>query len=289
MKIYVIIVTYNGMKWIDWCLQSLRQSTSPLIPVVIDNGSTDGLREYVPTHFPEVIWMPQDQNLGFGQGNNIGMEYALRHGADYVLLLNQDAALHPDAVERMLEVADGHNVVTPIHLCGDGTRIDYMFRNSLKRADNELFDDLILESKPKLFYEVGEVCAACWLLPIKLLKEIGGFNPLFFQYGEDNNYYTRLVYHNRKMILAVRARMCHDRKIHGNAKLFNRKRLRILNLVTVCNPGLSIAGRVSKLLLLWMKNPVHEVGELFLLLRLFPKISDSVKKEREVGPNWLKI
>ena len=39
MKVYVIIVTYNGMKWIDWCLLSLRQSTLPLIPVVIDNCS----------------------------------------------------------------------------------------------------------------------------------------------------------------------------------------------------------------------------------------------------------
>lgn len=289
MKVYVIIVTYNGMKWIDWCLLSLRQSTLPLIPVVIDNCSTDGLREYVPVRYPEVIWMPQDKNLGFGQGNNLGMEYAIRHHADYVLLLNQDAALQSDAVERMLDVADGHNVVTPLHLCGDGSRIDFMFRGSLKRADNELFDDLLLKTELTQSYEIGEVCAACWLIPVSVLKEVGGFNPLFFQYGEDNNYYTRLVYHKRKIILAVRARMYHDRKIHGNVMLFNKKRLRIMNLVTVCNPGLSIHGRVNKLLILWMKNPLSEICELLFLLKLSSRIARSVKKEREVGANWLKI
>lgn len=289
MKVYVIIVTYNGMKWIDWCLQSLRQSTLPLVPIVIDNCSTDGLREYVPARYPEVVWMPQDKNLGFGKGNNIGMEYAIRHHADYVLLLNQDAALQYDAVERMLEVADGCNVVTPLHLCGDGSRIDFMFRESLKRADNELFDDLLLKKNLNQSYETGEVCAACWFMPVSVLKEVGGFNPLFFQYGEDNNYYTRLVYHKRKMILAVRARMFHDRKIHGNVQLYNKKRLRIMNLVTICNPGLGVMGRVKKLLLLWMSNPLSEIGELTFLLKLSARIVNSIRKERMVGANWLEI
>ena len=197
--------------------------------------------------------------------------------------------LYPLGQPESLAVADGRNVVTPLHLCGDGSRIDFMFRESLKRADNELFDDLLLKKNLNQSYETGEVCAACWFMPVSVLKEVGGFNPLFFQYGEDNNYYTRLVYHKRKMILAVRARMFHDRKIHGNVQLYNKKRLRIMNLVTICNPGLGVMRRVKKLLLLWMSNPLSEIGELTFLLKLSARIVNSIRKERMVGANWLEI
>ena len=84
MKIYVIIVTYNAMRnsWIDRCISSLRVSTVPVEIIIVDNDSIDGTREYVPANFPEVIWMPQEKNLGFGQGNNVGIRYALDHRAD---------------------------------------------------------------------------------------------------------------------------------------------------------------------------------------------------------------
>ena len=64
-KIYVIIVTYNAMQWMDRCLGSLRLSSVPLTPVVIDNGSTDETVAYIRTHFPEAVLLPQEQNLGF--------------------------------------------------------------------------------------------------------------------------------------------------------------------------------------------------------------------------------
>ena len=101
MKIYTIIVTYNAMQrnWIDRCMESLSKSTIQTIPVLIDNGSTDGTREHIPQHYPDAVWLPQDKNLGFGQANNVGIKYALEHNADYILLLNQDAALSPDAIE----------------------------------------------------------------------------------------------------------------------------------------------------------------------------------------------
>lgn len=287
MKIFAVIVTYNGMKWIDWCLTSLRQSTTPIVPVIIDNGSTDGLRDHVPANYPEAVWLPQDKNLGFGQGNNLGIRYAMDHGADYVLLLNQDAALQSDALERMLEVADGRNLVTPLHLCGDGTRIDYMFRESLKRANNQLFDDLLIDHQIKDSYEIGEVCAACWFLPISILEEVGGFCPLFFQYGEDNNYYTRLVYHGRKIILAPKAKMQHDRKIHGNSKLYAQRFVHLQLLVAFTSPSISPYRRFKKICGVFIKYPSKCILEL---LRLFPYTSKILlvrRESRKVQPSWL--
>ena len=84
MKIYAIIVTYNAMQrgWIDRCMQSLQASTVLATPIIVDNGSTDGTREHIPATYSDIIWMPQDRNLGFGQANNVGIRYALEHNAD---------------------------------------------------------------------------------------------------------------------------------------------------------------------------------------------------------------
>ena len=100
MNIFAVIVTYNAMhrNWADRCLQSLEESSVPVTSIFVDNCSVDGTRDYIPSRYPQVVWLPQDHNLGFGQANNVGIRYALNHGADYVLLLNQDAALSTDAL-----------------------------------------------------------------------------------------------------------------------------------------------------------------------------------------------
>ena len=93
VKLFVIIVTYKGQQWYDRCFGSLRRSSIPVTPVVIDNASSDGSVAYIREHFPESVVFEESENLGFAKANNIGMRYALDQGADYVLLLNQDAWL----------------------------------------------------------------------------------------------------------------------------------------------------------------------------------------------------
>lgn len=286
-KIFVIIVTYNGMKWIEKSLSCLRVLTYPVTTVVIDNGSTDGTREFISSRFPEVVWLPQKKNIGFGQGNNVGMRYALEHHADYVLLLNQDAYLQPTAIEEMLRVADGVNMITPVHLCGDGSRIDTMFRESLKRSDNQLFDDFFLCDECKQKYDIGEVCAACWFIPVSVLQVVGGFNPLFFQYGEDNNYYSRLIYHGRNIILSTKSFVWHDRKIHGNEKLWHQKFIHLRTLLIACDPNLNVIRRIKKWIAVWAEAPLKFPLELMMLIPKVPKIIKFNREEKIKKACWL--
>ena len=132
MKIYAIIVTFNAMRnnWIDHCLKSLEDSSTPVVPIVIDNGSTDETRNYVPKRFSSVVWLPQEKNIGFGQANNVGIKYALDHNADYILLLNQDAILAANAIEEMLPYADDKSLVSPLQLSGDGSKLDNQLKNA---------------------------------------------------------------------------------------------------------------------------------------------------------------
>ena len=119
-KIFVIIVTYKGMRWYDKCFSSLRESTIPLQTVVIDNTPGDEDAEYIKTHYPEVHLIKTNENLGFGRANNLGMRYALDNGCDYVFLLNQDTWLiQNEAIAELVAIAEAHQeygIVSPMHL-----------------------------------------------------------------------------------------------------------------------------------------------------------------------------
>lgn len=300
MNIYTIIVTYNAMQkqWIDRCLKSLENSTIQTTAIIIDNDSTDGTRDYVPTKFPTAIWLPQEKNLGFGQANNVGIKWAMEHNADYVLLLNQDAALHPKAIEYMLEESDSHSLLSPLHLNGDGSRIDKMFHSSLRNANNTMDDDLLIRHHLKDSYETGEICAACWLLPRRLLEEIGGFNPLFFHYSEDSNYYHRTVYHKIKTILVPQAIMYHDRILQGNMQAYNNKRIERDILLPACNINLSFGQCVRE----WLKvlyscyakelpqhtyTPGTYILSVIHIICKCKRILNSRKAEKVKGKTWL--
>lgn len=223
MKTIAIIVTYNAMKWVDRCLLSLRDSYIPIDTIVIDNGSTDGTRDYIPSHYPEVTWAPQDDNLGFGQANNIGLNYALQHNADYVLLLNQDAWINREMLVQLLRFDDGKSILSPIQLNGKGDNFDANFnQNTIQRSSEITSLKELREGYNLKPFEAIAAAAACWFIPINIIKDIGGFNPLFFQYGEDHNYLDRVFYHGYKLKIVPTTFAYHDRKQFGHPHLYQR-------------------------------------------------------------------
>lgn len=301
MNIYTIIVTYNAMRkgWIDRCLKSLESSSISTTTIVIDNMSTDETREFVPEHYPNVVWMPQDKNLGFGQANNLGIKYAMEHDADYVLLLNQDAAISFDAIEKMLAVSDGVSLYSPLHLNGDGSLLDYMFRGTIRTTrQSQLLDDLLTYKPLKPAYETGEVCAACWLMPKSLIKNVGGFNPLFFHYSEDNNYYHRMVFHGFKTFVVPGAMMFHDRKIMGDKQAYNHNLIYRDLILEACNINQSLLKCCVKFLRILARCYIYDLhrkqyipGKYALsFLRLIMQSKNIIisrEKERKKGTTWL--
>lgn len=298
-EIITVIVTYNGMKWINHCLCNLRQSTVLTQVMVIDNNSSDGTPDFIEKNFPEIILIRKKQNLGFGQANNIGIRYALENDADFVLLLNQDAYIDKYAIENMLKVATEEAIYSPLHLTGDGMRLDTMFKYSLYLdKDSDIFSDMLVGNNIKSAYDIPEVCAACWFLPIALIKKIGGFNKIFFHYGEDNNYTDRVKYHHMKVKIIPSAFMCHDRELQGNINAFNRKYLRRNILLVVCNINKSSSKILRGLLkilqdsyLIDLPNHKYKIGsflkELCWLVWNINKIRQSRKIDSTLGKNWL--
>src|SRR5687767_767033 len=101
--VYAVIPVHNRSGQTRRCLRSLAAGTVPVRAVVVDDGSTDGTAREVARHHPDVVVLHGHGDLWWAGAVNRGVEHALAGGADYVLTLNNDGVLAPDAVAKLLE------------------------------------------------------------------------------------------------------------------------------------------------------------------------------------------
>lgn len=213
MKILVIIVTYNAMKWAERCFDSLRKSTIVPDVFVVDNGSTDGTQEYIKKNFPKVMFQQSKKNLGFGKANNLGLQYALDNDYDYVYLLNQDAWVMSDTFEKLIEISQEHpeyGIISPFQMNADMRHIDVGFIKFSLKSNPDIFNDFYNQS-PKDIYPVSVVMAAHWFMTKDCIRKVGGFSPSFPHYGEDVNYIQRARHFGFKIGIVPSLRVVHDR------------------------------------------------------------------------------
>jgi GT2 family glycosyltransferase len=101
----IVVLSWNGREDTLASLRSTREVARDDVHVVcVDNGSDDGSAEAVRQEFPEVDLIETGRNLGFAGGNNVGIRHALERGADWVVLLNNDATIAPDAIDAFERV-----------------------------------------------------------------------------------------------------------------------------------------------------------------------------------------
>lgn len=213
-KILIIIVTYNAVKWMDKCFSGFKDMPSAWEVVAIDNNSTDGTIEKIKEKFRFVRILDMKMNLGFGRANNEGLKIALNEKFDYVFLLNQDAWISVEDIQKLAELQSKnpeYYIVSPMHFNGSGTNFDFNFYNYVNKNRSTLFFDLSRNSYNDL-YEVKGINAAAWLLSRNCLGKIGGFSPSFFHYGEDDNYIDRVLFHKGKIAVSPLSVVYHDRE-----------------------------------------------------------------------------
>ena len=105
MKLAIVILNYNGKEFIPECLESIRQlkaGSDSIHTIVVDNASTDISPQLIENQFSEITLIRNQKNLGFAEGNNVGIRSALETGFDAVMLLNNDTKVHPDLVKHLL-------------------------------------------------------------------------------------------------------------------------------------------------------------------------------------------
>lgn len=231
-KILVIVVTYNGLRWLDRCLGSLTGSTLPVDVFVVDNGSDDGTCEHIRTRFPSVMLHATGDNLGFGKANNLGFAYALENGYEYVYLLNQDAWVFPDTFADLaaaMKNGPEYGVLSPVQMAASMEKPDPRF--AVKCLDRDL------ESYPEgKIREVPFVMAAHWMISRRCLETVGGFSPAFKHYGEDDNWLHRARYHGFKVGFLAGCPAVHDRESRPYVKASAMRLKCVASVVKVSNP-----------------------------------------------------
>lgn len=262
MKLFVVIVTYNGVSWIRDCLNSVRASSVRAEVVIVDNASTDATCQIITNEYPDCKLIQSKQNLGFGKANNVGIQYALDCGAETIFLLNQDAVLHSDTLEILSEVQKRNpdfGILSPVHLRGDAEDLDYGFRNYLFRDTQQtLLRHQLLRHPIQEVYSFEFVNAALWLVSRECLKKVGGFNPYFFHYGEDRDYVNRLNYHGLKLGVVPAAFARHNRKQEDSA--FKKSQLTMtLTETQWLNPlaAVNISERINQIKKQLLSDLIH--------------------------------
>jgi GT2 family glycosyltransferase len=257
MIVTAIVVTYNGIQWIEKCITSLLKSSYKINIIVIDNGSTDGTLT-VLENYTEIQVIKTAENLGFAKANNEGIVIALKQNADYIFLLNQDAWVENDTIEKLVDVAkanEDYGVISPMHLNGSYTALDIKFANYLIPENcKNIVSDLYM-NKLKPLYEAVFVNAAAWLLSAKVIKQVGLFDSSFFFYGEDSNYLQRVQYKGYKTGITTMCTICHDREERkGKLNISNYNKWQHSESLVIL---LNINRSFKKSILLFLKEQVR--------------------------------
>ncbi|ROZ79134.1 glycosyltransferase [Ramlibacter sp. WS9] len=176
----VCVANYNGMDVIDECLRSILEQQGDIAVEILvhDDASSDGSAAHVRLKYPAAKLLESSENVGFCIANN---RMAAVASGDYLLLLNNDAALHPDALQHLLSAArelDTPAILTlPQFDCASGELLD---RGSMLDA----FLNPVPNQDPRR-EDVGMVMGACLWIPCALWRELDGFPEWFGSIGED--------------------------------------------------------------------------------------------------------
>lgn len=213
--IHIIIPNYNTADHLVRCLDSLRvqRGTPPLQVHVADNASSDDSVERIRRDYPEVRLYVSGHNGGFAYGVNLALRPLLQAGlapSDYVLFLNSDTELPPEALAGMVAFMEAHpeaGAAGPKLIMGDG-RIDLACRRAFPTPEvafyrliglSLLFPRSRCFGRYNLTYldpdktaEVDAVSGAFLLVRGEVARQVGPWDEAFFFYGEDLDYAWRI-------------------------------------------------------------------------------------------------
>lgn len=184
-SVYVLVLNCNGANWLERCLGSLEACTYEQLHIVlVDNASTDGSVALARRLSPRVEILQNPVNLGFCEGNNAGIAYALERGADYVALLNNDTYCEPDWIERLVEVGEAVpaiGVLGPVQLVFDGSDFNTWTTSALPH----LLDSLRAHDRAGASFPVDWVEGSCLVAKRAVFDRVGHLDPIFFTFFEE--------------------------------------------------------------------------------------------------------
>lgn len=229
-RVAIVYLSYNGKRYLDDVLAALGALDYPkdcLELIFVDNASSDGSCEYLRT-IEGITFFPNTKNFGFAEGNNIGINHAILHGADYVYLHNNDLKLAPDAIARAVELAESDKTIGSVQslmllwkrpevINSTGGMVHFLGFGFVR--DNGRESDGVMEWRSD-GEEIAYASGAAVLYRSSVLKQVGLLDPFLFLYHEDLELGWRIRLAGYQNVLSLRSRAYHDYEFKRSIQKF---------------------------------------------------------------------
>lgn len=226
IDVSILIVSYNTREMTLAALDSVYAETRNVRfeVIVVDNASTDGSAQAIADHPGQPRLIALDHNIGFARGNNLASEHA---AGEYLLLLNPDTVVKDRAIDRLVSFAHfnphariwggrtlfGDGALNPSccwrritlwNLLCRATGLTAIARNSAI-FNSESYGGWKRDSIARV-----DIVSGCFFLITRdFWRQLGGFDPLFFMYGEEADLCLRAQRFGARPVLAPQATIIH--------------------------------------------------------------------------------
>lgn len=210
-KVAIVIANYNGQKVLTECVHSILQSDYSDFKIIIVDDCSDDFDEQAIMIDSRIICLQNKKNAGFARTTNKGIAYAVKHGFDSILLLNNDTEVHSNMISTLVRESQGQYVTVPKIYYAEhpniiwyaGGRLDqksgYAHHNGNKQRDTDAV------CHKSITFATG----CCMLIPVNVVKKLGMFDTAYYMYFEDVEFSARLLLNDIKIMYISDAILWH--------------------------------------------------------------------------------
>lgn len=208
-KVFVVVLNFNGKDVLNACLSSIFQSDYLNFEVVVvDNCSEDSSFKQARSSFSRAHFIKNPGNLGFSQGNNIGIRYAIEKFADYIFILNNDTVIENSTISSLVHTMEKNPSA------GIASPVIFNIDNSIWFAGGNInWKKMRAEHlhviKSDVPYATEYMSGCAMFVKKEVFKEIGLLDERFFLYYEDTDFSWRSKKHGFDLIIEPAAHITH--------------------------------------------------------------------------------
>ncbi len=192
-KVIAVVVTYNRQALLSECINALRKQSRPLDAIlIVNNGSTDGTENWLSQQ-KDLIFINQ-QNVGSSGGFSTGINRAYESGYDWIWCMDDDGYPKEDALENLLAADDGCLRLLNCAVIDKEDKKSFVWKTQQYKTLDEV-DCNIIEGIGHPFNGT--------MLHRRIIERAGVPKPKFFLWGDETEYYYRIVKQNEIPVCTV--------------------------------------------------------------------------------------
>lgn len=216
-SVYFVILNYNSYNDTINCIRSVEKITYCKYKIiVVDNASKDTSVQEISRYFPQHVLIRSGRNLGYANGNNQGISYALKEGADYICILNTDVEVEADFLEKIIKnmIENNYYIAGPCICDYDnrdevqsiGGSIDLFRGLAQPKRSGQRYDKINKES-----ISVNYLIGACMVIKSEVFNKIGLIPENYFLFFEETEFCLNARRNGFNLICIRDSRIFHKR------------------------------------------------------------------------------